>query len=265
MSLRDVVRGSAVLADRLLPPPKGIAVLIYHRVGGGSGSAVDLGVDVFERQMASLAEAGTVLSLQQAVEAMKSGGASDGVVVTFDDGTGDFCDVAVPILQRHGIPATLYAATGFIDSGQLFPWGAAPASWAALRDAVSTGLITVESHTHSHRLLHRVNGPEVAAELDASINAIASQIGVAPRHFAYPKAVPGNPVAEIAVRSRFESAALAGSRANRPGVDVHRLWRTPLQRSDTQEMFELKARGGMRLEGMARAVAARARYRGSDQ
>ena len=34
------------------------------------------------------------------------------------------------------------------------------------------------------------------------------------RHFAYPKAVAGSIAADQAVRSRFASAALAGTRAN---------------------------------------------------
>ena len=265
MSLRSIVRWSASTTDQIFPPTKGITVLIYHRVGGRSGSAVDLDAAVFNEQMSTLAAGGQLLSLHEAVEALTAGRTCEGVVVTFDDGTADFCEVAVPILQRHGIPATLYAATHFIDSGEPFPWGAPPTSWPALRDAVSTGLISVQSHTHSHRLLNKAQAPWVADELDRSIDAIGSQIGVAPRHFAYPKAVRGNTVAEIAVRSRFASASLAGSRANQPGNDVHRLWRTPLQRSDTPEMFALKTRGGMRLEGSARSAVARVRYRGSQQ
>ena len=75
-------------------------------------------------------------------------------------------------------------------------------------------------------------------------------MGTAPAHFAYPKALPGSPAAELAVRARFRSAALAASRVNRPGhTDLHRLWRTPVQRSDGSEFFAAKALGGMRLEG----------------
>ena len=80
-------------------------------------------------------------------------------------------------------------------------------------------------------------------DLDRSIALIAEHIGVTPAHFAYPKALPGSPAAELAVRRRFQSAALAASRVNRAGhPDLHRLWRTPVQRSDTPECFAAKAR-----------------------
>ncbi len=77
------------------------------------------------------------------------------VVITFDDGTDDFCDHVVPALVEYDLPATLYAATHFIDTGEPFPWGAPPASWAGLADAASTGLVTIGSHTHTHALLDR--------------------------------------------------------------------------------------------------------------
>ena len=52
-------------------------------------------------------------------------------------------------------------------------------------------------------------------------------------------------------------------REDRPlRADLHRLWRTPVQRSDGLRFFAAKAAGGMRLEGMARGVLSSVRYRG---
>jgi peptidoglycan/xylan/chitin deacetylase (PgdA/CDA1 family) len=184
------------------------------------------------------------------------------VVLTFDDGTADFCDVVVPALVECGLPATLYASTHFIDSRAPFPWGAPPASWAGLRDAVATGLVTIGSHTHTHALLDRAAPSDVAHELDRSIDLIGEHIGAAPAHFAYPKALPGSVGAEAEVRRRFTTAALARSRVNEPGTtDLYRLWRTPIQRSDGFEFFVAKAAGGLRLEGELRHLAARIKYR----
>ena len=197
-----------------------------------------------------------------------SDGADDrrGVVITFDDGTVDFTDVVVPALDRHGLPATLFVATHFVDEQENFPWGAPPTSWSALRDSLTSGNVTIGSHTHAHWLLDRLDPDAITTDLDRSIELIGEHLAVDARHFAYPKAVPGSPSAEIAVRQRFASASLAASRVNRPGhTDRHRLWRTPIQRSDGFDTFTLKADGGLRLEGELRALTARARYRGADR
>lgn len=259
MSARHAVQRVAVGYDRLRPPPPGVVVLIYHRVGGGTSSAVDLPVDVFREQMTRLARARTVLTLDDAVAQLAAGSTPDGVVLTFDDGTPDFYECAVPVLEEWGLPATLYAATGPIDRGEPMPWGVPAASWGSLRAAAATGLVAIGSHTRDHSLLDRPDRATVAADLDASVASITEQIGVAPRHFAYPKAVRGNAAAEVEVRTRFASAALAGNKVNRAGCDLHRLARTPVHRADPPDVFDRKIHGGLRLEGIVREVVAKAR------
>jgi peptidoglycan/xylan/chitin deacetylase (PgdA/CDA1 family) len=267
MTRASIVKWLSTGVDRVLPARPGVTVLIYHRVGGGSRSQVDLPLADFERQLDHLAQVGDVVSLDAALSRLAA--PDDGqrsVVLTFDDGTADFTDHAVPALVARGLPATLYAATKFIDEDRAFPWDAPPTSWAALRDAIDTGLITVGSHTHSHWLMDRLDPMTVDADLDRSIELIEHHLGRRPQHFAYPKALPGSVQAEIAVRRRFASAALARSRVNRPGrTDVHRLWRTPIQRSDGFEFFQAKASGGLRLEGELRSAVSRLRYRGASR
>ncbi len=273
MDTRTLVKRVSKATDVVFARATGVTVLIYHRIGGGSDSQVDLPLADFDRHLAHLAEHCSVVSLDQAINALTASPSSVSdagheagpqVVITFDDGTADFTDHAVPALVRHGLPATLYVATKFVDEQTEFPWGAPPATWAALRDAVGTGLITIGSHTHAHWLLDRLEGAAIADDLDRSIDLIGANIGHAPAHFAYPKALPGSADAEIAVRRRFVSAALAFSRVNRPGrTDLHRLSRTPVQRGDGFEFFTAKAGGGLRLEGELRALAARVKYRGA--
>ena len=260
MSVPSLVRGAARRLDRAWPTREGLVVLIYHRVGGGSASAVDLDVAMFREQMQCLASEHTVLSLATAVEALAGGGRPRGVVITFDDGAADFCDHAAPVMAELSLPSTLYLVTSAPDTGVL-PWGPPAASWAALREARSTGLVAIESHTHDHRLLHHASAVEVADQLDRSITAIEEHLGYTPRHFAYPKAVAGNRAAHMAVAARFQSAALAGHRVNRSAADLQRLGRVPISRSDDLTVFRRKVVGGLRLEGAARDVYGRWRYR----
>lgn len=253
----------AASSDGLHHRQPGLVILIYHRVGGGSGSEVDLPIALFDEQMEHLAAGGRVVSLSAGLAAV-GGSAPRGeppLVVTFDDGTADFADNAVPILVRHGVAATLYAATAFIDEGRAFPSGARPLSWSALADACATGHVEVGSHTHTHRLLDRLPATEVGNDLDRSIELIGEHLGHAPVDFAYPKALLGPSETEAAVRARFRSAALAGTRANPFGAsDPYRLARSPIQTADGMRWFVRKAAGGMAVEDGLRRVLNRHRY-----
>jgi peptidoglycan/xylan/chitin deacetylase (PgdA/CDA1 family) len=265
--LGRALKTSAEAADRLRGPKRGIVVLIYHRVGAGSGLELDLPLARFEEQMAELAAGGRVATLDRALEllAAPEPPADDPVVVTFDDGPADFADVTLPVLERHQVPVTMYLATAFIEEQRAFPYGAPPVSWAAMRDTVSTGLVTVGSHTHNHALLDRIPADQIAMELDTSVSLIEDRLGLTPVHFAYPKSVPPSSGADQAVRARFRSAALAGTRPNRYGsTDPFRLARSPIQAGDEMRWFRAKAAGGMGFEDDVRRTVNRWRYSGAE-
>lgn len=266
--LRRAVKTAAAVADKVHEPRQGVVVLIYHRVGGESGLEFDLPVDLFAAQVEALAACGRVVPLSDALaclahpdERAGAGSGGDPVVVTFDDGTADFAERVLPILEHHRLPVTLYAATSFIDERRPFPGDGRPVSWTGLAEACATGLVDVGSHTHGHRLLDRLPPAEVAGELDRSIELIGEHLGRPPLDFAYPKAVRGSPAADREVRRRFRSAALAGTRPNPYGAtDPHRLARSPIQHSDGMRWFHRKLHGGMAVEDGLRRTLNRWRY-----
>jgi peptidoglycan/xylan/chitin deacetylase (PgdA/CDA1 family) len=263
----QLVKWAAGLADIVHPAGDGLVILIYHRVGRRTTVSVDLPGDLFDAQLAHLARHYQVLTLDDAAEHLAAGSPPRGkpaVVVTFDDGTGDFVDEAVPRLVTHGVPATLYLATAFVENQLEFADDGRPASWAGLADAVSTGLVTIGSHSHSHALFDRADSTTAASELDRSVELIGERLGVAATHFAYPKALLGSPAAEAEVRARFRTAAVAGTRPNPwRDTDTHRLYRSPVQIIDGMRWFARKAAGGMRFEDILRDRVNRRRYAGS--
>lgn len=274
MSVRSyaapVVKGSikvaAAAADTLRHGPGGITILIYHRVGAGSGGEMDVDPDVFDRQLSWLTSTHRVLSLDAALAELDGaptagGHSTDGVVLTFDDGTADWTTHALPALERHGVPATFYVATDFVERQVPFSGDGAPISWEGLRELAASPLVTIGSHTDRHLLLDRLAPAEIDDELDRSIELLRDRLEVDPVHFCYPKAVPGSVAAEAAVRARFRTAVLAGTRPNQPGCDLHRLARSPVQRSDAMRWFRRKADGGMGFEDDLRRRMNERRYR----
>lgn len=258
--------------DRIAPPPSGVSFLIYHRVGARTDSGVDLDTDRFRAQMEVLAARGHVVSIGEAVERLGRGddagqaapadqAASRAVVITFDDGTADWCDVVLPILSDYELPAVFYTATAFVEEQRPFPGDARPISWTGLRALVDSGLATIGSHTHTHPMFDRLEPQAAAQELDRSIGLLQDRLGVAVNHFAYPRAVRGRTAVEAEVRARFASAVLAGGRTNPwKGSDLYRLSRAPVHRRDLPAVVASKSEGGMRLEGTMREMLDRVRY-----
>ncbi len=266
---RQSMKRLAAAFDRIAPPRPGVVILIYHRVGRASRSEVDLPSALFDEQMAMLAERARPVTIDAALDLLTGPPADDPrppVVVTFDDGTVDFGEVALPILQAHRVPAVLYLATAFIEDARPFPADGRPLSWAAAADALASGLVTVGSHTHTHALLDRLPQDQAVADLDRSVQLIGDRLGVVAEHFAYPKAVAPSVAVEREVVRRFRSAALAGTRPNPYGAtNPHRLARSPIQVGDGMRWFTRKLGGGMGLEDRLRQVLNGRRYAGATQ
>jgi peptidoglycan/xylan/chitin deacetylase (PgdA/CDA1 family) len=97
-----------------------LRVLMYHRIAEDVRQAailpalVSATADTFDRQMRHLAEHFTVVGPQDILAALAGERLPErAVLITFDDAYLDFRTVAWPILQRHGLPATLFVPTGF--------------------------------------------------------------------------------------------------------------------------------------------------------
>jgi peptidoglycan/xylan/chitin deacetylase (PgdA/CDA1 family) len=101
-----------------------LAVLMYHGLHAGEADAVmnfdglHLHVARFERQMRYLARHYRVVPLEESAEP----GAPGRVVLTFDDGYASVYRHAFPVLDRLGLPATVFVATDFVGGGGLMWW-----------------------------------------------------------------------------------------------------------------------------------------------
>ena len=97
-----------------------LMILTYHRVLEHPDPLLpsEPDADRFAAQMAVLAAHCSVLPLPEAARRLQEGSLPPAAVcITFDDGYRNNLDVATPVLQRYGLPATVFVMQNAIESG----------------------------------------------------------------------------------------------------------------------------------------------------
>jgi peptidoglycan/xylan/chitin deacetylase (PgdA/CDA1 family) len=110
---------------RLMSPGgrSGLSILIFHRVLAEKDPLFPAEVDQldFDHQVGMLKSVFNVIPLIDAVRHIHAGTLPPrAACITFDDGYADNAEVALPVLQRHGVTATFFVATGFLDGGRMW-------------------------------------------------------------------------------------------------------------------------------------------------
>lgn len=259
-------------------------ILCYHNVVGADDRAVGdsslhLSVDRFAAQMRWLAEHYDVVSLRALADHIRHGESVKGLAaITFDDGYGGVFEHAVPVLQAHRLPATVFVVADASTAASGFWWdhpevtasatpdlrrrwlnelaGDADAILADIGGRRSTSLapshraapwamireagpgIDIGVHSATHRALPMLPDAELEREIVASRAAIHEATGIWPNVIAYPYGLSSTRVRE-AVRSAGYRAAF-GLRAGllRPDADVWDLERINIPAGISDAAFE---------------------------
>jgi peptidoglycan/xylan/chitin deacetylase (PgdA/CDA1 family) len=205
-------------------------VLCYHAVSETWEHALSVTAEALEAQIELLLRRG--YRPVTAAEAVSGRGKL--LHVTFDDA---FTSVwnAVPVLERLGVPATVFACSGFADDPR--PLGIPELadelhahaeelrtmSWDELRQLEPHG-ISVEAHTVSHPHLPRLSDDELRNELGASKRRIEEELGRPCRFLAYPFGDCDDRVRAAARAAGYEAAfGLPGDPTGRDRFDVFRV------------------------------------------
>jgi peptidoglycan/xylan/chitin deacetylase (PgdA/CDA1 family) len=159
---------------------------MYHSLDD-SGSVISTAPGTFRAQMEILRESGTpVVPLDRAPHTPGS------VAITFDDAFRNFTTCAMPVLQRYGFPATVFAVSGYCGKWNQWPPQPQPGvvcqrlmGWGELRDIADQG-IEIGSHTVHHPDLTHLPIHEAAQELSDSRSRLSDELGRAVDSFAYP-------------------------------------------------------------------------------
>lgn len=100
-----------------------LSILIYHRVLAEADPLFphEATAATFDRQLAMLKAAFNVLPLTDAIARLKAGTLpARAACITFDDGYADNLTLATPILKKHGLHATFFIATAYLNGGRMF-------------------------------------------------------------------------------------------------------------------------------------------------
>lgn len=101
-----------------------LTILTYHRVLPEADpllSSDQIDATKFASHMEAVASSFNVLPLPEALERLKLGTLpARAASITFDDGYQDNYTIALPILKRHGLKATFFVCSGYLNDGLMF-------------------------------------------------------------------------------------------------------------------------------------------------
>jgi peptidoglycan/xylan/chitin deacetylase (PgdA/CDA1 family) len=100
-----------------------LSIFIFHRVLPQPDplQPYEPSVAEFDWMVGFIARYFRVLPLAEAAQALARGKLpAAAAAITFDDGYADNHDLALPVLQRHGVTATFFIATGYIGGGRMW-------------------------------------------------------------------------------------------------------------------------------------------------
>lgn len=242
MSLTNAAKQAIATAwdvkGRIAPGPPTLTILYYHAVTAGRAGA-------FEAQMAYLRRSANVVHADHA-------GPLDperpNVAVTFDDAFRSVRENALPALEKHRIPATIYVPTG---------WLGRPPGWAMEtsgdRDEVvmsadeiaglPSDLIAIGSHTADHPRLTQLSQDEVDAQFTRSRQSLEALLGRTIDTLAFPYGDHNAEVVERAKAAGYRHVYTVEPQAIAAGSTAVSRGRTSADPADPPGLFALKSRG----------------------
>jgi peptidoglycan/xylan/chitin deacetylase (PgdA/CDA1 family) len=226
-------------------------VLCYHAVSATWPHQLCVTAEALESQLRLLLRRG----YRPVTVAEALAGEGKLLHVTFDDAFTSVHD-ALPVLGRLGVPATIFACTGYADDPR--PLGIPELaddlhthseelrtmSWGELRALDGEHGIEVESHTVSHPHLPSLPDTELEEELTASKRRLEEELARPCRFLAYPFGDCDDRVRAAARAAGYEAAF--GLPGDASGRDRFGLFRVGVWRRDSARAVAFKARSAVR-------------------
>ena len=221
-------------------------VLCYHAISDDWSDVLAVRLDAFERQLEQILARG-----YRPVGTAEAATATGKLVhVTFDDA---FQSVsrALPVLQRLGVPATVFACPGFADGDRTFAVTRLAAQlpenaehlltmgWPELRQLAAEG-VEIGSHTLTHPYLTALDDHELHRELGESRQRLEDELGARCRFLAYPFGDQDERVRRAARVSGYAAAFALPGRQAAPDLDLYAVPRVGIWREEGPMRLRVK-------------------------
>jgi peptidoglycan/xylan/chitin deacetylase (PgdA/CDA1 family) len=234
-----------------------VPILMYHAVAAEPNDAtraLSVTPRAFAEQMAVVADRGLTPVTTARLAAAWRGGRplpARPVLITFDDGYEGVHRHALPVLARHGFPATLFVSTGWLR-GPYDTGGALDTmlGWDQVRELAAAG-VEIGGHSHTHPQLDQVPAGDLRHELVRCREIVADQVGTAPLSFAYPYGYSDRRVRAAVRETGYAQALAVGNGLARRAQGPYALRRVTVRRRTGAEEFARLVEG----RGIGRAFA----------
>ncbi len=229
-------------------------VLCYHALSPTWQAALSTTPERFDEQLALLTRRGyRGVTFSELVSSPDAGRT---FAVTFDDAYLSVLELARPILERYGLPATVFAPTDGVDAERPLLWPGidqwhggpherdlTPMTWEQLRSLASGGW-EIGSHTATHPHLTQVDDAALRDELARSKARCEEQMQSPCPTLAYPYGDVDARVAAAAGAAGYETAAALPGRLG--GRDLLQWPRIGVYCIDDERRFRLKVSPAVR-------------------
>lgn len=260
-----------------------VPILAYHEVCDlpqeiKALHSYNVTLSAFKKQMAFLYKRNySVIKLEEFVSCLtqKRQTPPKSVVITFDDGYKNNYTHALPILKQYNFPATIFLATDYVGTKELFPWlndlhggnekvkeNWMPLSWEEIKEMSQEG-ITFGSHTCSHTNIRKMNKKDFETETERSKNVIERRMNKQVNLFSYPFSFPKyrrryrnliGETREILLRTGFGGACTTIIGTNSLVSDPLSLKRIQIKNTDDLFSFKAKVDGAYNWVGLAQKI-----------
>lgn len=195
-----------------------VAILLYHRVAELRADPQQLAVTPanFDDHLAHLREHCTPVALDDVPRLLRARRLPRRpVALTFDDGYRDNLHAAKPLLERHGVPATVFVTTGYVGAAREFWWDELERLLLLDTDGARAPSVEVpvgqrrerlvvgdrEARHRAYVALHPLIRQRPARDIDAALGALRAWAGEPPE---------GRPRSAYLAVDRDELACLDG-------------------------------------------------------